>query len=385
MATTPIITFKAAADIIHFCWRQRSAPSTDPDLDLLMVPGDGSFIPYLGSNGNTDSEWLKSPTSGRIYVLKFSSSSQRYFFWLQSKSQEPNGNPSAFSQRDQKLGQIVDMLLSGQEIDVQEELQELSGPNDGRDRDGDDAMEDVEDTNGDQQGPGSGGAGAGATGGDVREEGEESREGGADGARALEQHHVKLKPTLLSIFTISASANATSNDASEVVRNFLSSLQGSNLGGSRNQQAQNQPIITLPDLLSSDTTIPILDSASPAYIDKLCSFLPPTILLLAQETDDPSDVDPSPAAAQAAIEALSIDQKKDILKRVLRSPQLQQSMASLTVALRDGGLPTVSEALKLKVENGGYIRGGSMPLGGAQAMEAFLEGLKRTVEEEEKE
>ncbi|KAL9068595.1 MAG: hypothetical protein Q9157_006455 [Trypethelium eluteriae] len=349
-------------DLMHFCWRPRSALSTDPELDLLMVPGDGSFIPYLGPDGDTNSDWIKSPTSGRIYVLKFSSSSQRHFFWLQSKSQEPSGNPSAFSQRDQKLGQIVDMLLSGQEIDVEEELQDLNRQGDGQDRDGDDTMEDVHGTNGDTQGPGSGGAGAGATGGDIRDEGEESREGGADGARA-----------------------APSNDPSEVVRNFLSSIPGSNLSGAGGSQSrQNQPIVTLPDLFPSNITISMLESASPAYIDRLCSLLPPTILLLAQEADDPSDTDSSPAAAEAAIQALSVDQKKDILRRVLRSPQLIQSMASLTVALRDGGLPTVSEALQLRVDNGGYIRGGSMPLGGAQAIEAFLEGLKKTLEEEQK-
>lgn len=176
-----------------------------------------------------------------------------------------------------------------------------------------------------------------------------------------------------------------SSDPSEIVRNFLNSIQGSTLSGSGGQQpTQNQPIVTLPDLFSSDITISMLESASSAYIDRLCSLLPPTILLLAQEADDPSDVDPTPTAAEAAIQALSIDQKKDILKRVLRSPQLTQSMISLTVALRDGGLPTVSEALNLKVDNGGYIRGGSMPLGGAQAIEAFVEGLKKTIEEEQK-
>ena len=54
------------------------------------------------------------------------------------------------------------------------------------------------------------------------------------------------------------------------------------------------------------------------------------------------------------------------------------------MALRDGGLPTVSEALGIKVENGGFTARGSMPLGGGDAVEAFLEGVKKGVEEKMK-
>lgn len=155
------------------------------------------------------------------------------------------------------------------------------------------------------------------------------------------------------------------------------------MGGS--QQAQGKPFTTLPDLLPTSTTIPIIDSANETLVNTLLSNLPPTILLLAQEVDDLSDVDPNSETVQAAIEALSMEQKKDILRRVLRSPQLHQSLGSLTAALRDGGLPTVSEALKIKVENGGYIRRGGIPMGGGEAVEAFLEGVKKTVQEEDKE
>ena len=109
-------------------------------------------------------------------------------------------------------------------------------------------------------------------------------------------------------------------------------------------------------------------------------------MLEQENTSDPSSSDPTPtpAAAQAAIEVLSTEQKKDILKRALRSPQFHQSLGSLTVALRDGGLPMIGEALQLKVPNGGLIRGGSMPLGGGDAVRAFVEGVRKTVEEEEK-
>jgi hypothetical protein len=164
--------------MVHFCWRERSKTiDDDENLDLFMVPTDGHFEPYEYKT----TEQASSKTNGRIFVLKFSSSSQRHLFWLQSKSQARNGDPSWFSPRDLKIGQIVDSLLQGEEVDVVDEISQIrdeSGENDG-----DETMEDVEDSS-DPANQGTGGAGAGATGGDVREEGESSREGGADGGRA---------------------------------------------------------------------------------------------------------------------------------------------------------------------------------------------------------
>lgn len=68
---------------------------------------------------------------------------------------------------------------------------------------------------------------------------------------------------------------------------------------------------------------------------------------------------------------------------MLRSPQFHQSLGSLTVALRDGGLPSIADALGIKVANGGLVRGGNVPLGGGDAVEAFVEGVRRVMEEEE--
>lgn len=200
MSIAPIITFKAGIcdldssttpatvkpkptpgyiylysedDLVHFCWRPRSSPIDEPDVDLVMIPTDGSFTPYR-----------KDVTNGRVFVLKFSSSSQRYLFWLQSQSQHESGDASWFSPRDLKLGEIVDVLLQGEDVDVEHEIANLpQRPSGGDD---DETMEDVEGTDHDatHHGAGSGGAGADATGGDIREEGQESREGGADGGRA---------------------------------------------------------------------------------------------------------------------------------------------------------------------------------------------------------
>ena len=143
-----------------------------------MVPSDGSFVPYKPAGRET-------PTNGRVYVLKFSSSSQRYLFYLQSPSQHERAVPNYFSPRDLKLGEIVNTLLQGEEVDVQNEVANIPGRPSGGDDD--ETMEDVEGVDQDpnhSHGGSGGGAGPDATGGDFREEGHGSRDGGADGGRA---------------------------------------------------------------------------------------------------------------------------------------------------------------------------------------------------------
>jgi hypothetical protein len=168
-------------DLVHFCWRKRDAPLTDPEIDLVMVPTDGTFVPY---------EYKTTPqpsakTNGRIFALKFASSPERHLFWLQSKPQGRDGDPTWFSPRDRKIGDIVNRLLQGEEVNVTRELARVNNTDD-RPDDEDEDMEDAgtQREQNERSGTGSGGAGADATGGDVREEGEGSREGGADGARA---------------------------------------------------------------------------------------------------------------------------------------------------------------------------------------------------------
>ena len=99
-----------------------------------MVPTDGHFLPYDAKNQPQPS----AKTNGRIFVLKFMSSSQRHFFWLQSKPQGRNGDPTWFSPRDRKIGEIVDSLLQGEEVNVARELTSISNNNDDSRRDDDD-------------------------------------------------------------------------------------------------------------------------------------------------------------------------------------------------------------------------------------------------------
>ena len=172
-------------------------------------------------------------------------------------------------------------------------------------------------------------------------------------------------------------------DAAIAVQNFLRSMQGNQALSNQQSQPQGKIFTTLPDLLPASTTIPVIDSADSAFVDNLLGHIPPVLLLLSQEANDISSVDPNSETAKAAIEALNLDQKKQILRKVLRSPQFSQSLASLTTALRDGGLPSISEALRIPVENGGFIKRGGVPLGGGEAVEAFLKGVKASVEKKD--
>ena len=116
-----------------------------------MLPNDGRFVPYKDAEKSTETS-IKSPTNGRIFVLKFQSSTQRYFFWLQSKSQHPQGDSAWFSQRDLKLGDIVDRLLQGDEVDARFEFENVM-PEAGGDQGGDAEMADAPpDASGQDQG-----------------------------------------------------------------------------------------------------------------------------------------------------------------------------------------------------------------------------------------
>ena len=133
-----------------------------------MVPTDGHFLPYERTAPGSDQQ---APTNGRIFVLSFQSSTQKHIFWLQSKSQHASGDPAWFSPRDLKLGQIVDRLLQGDEVNVKEEVANVSNDQAGQ-GDGADHM-DIDDT-----GPEGQGGPAGGSGDDVFTSSSEPNQGG---------------------------------------------------------------------------------------------------------------------------------------------------------------------------------------------------------------
>ncbi|KAL0960643.1 hypothetical protein HGRIS_005671 [Hohenbuehelia grisea] len=58
--------------LLHFVWKNRTSGVEEED--LILFPSDASFVK------------VSSAPNSRIYVLKFSSSNQRHFFWMQDAS-----------------------------------------------------------------------------------------------------------------------------------------------------------------------------------------------------------------------------------------------------------------------------------------------------------
>lgn len=163
-------------------------------------------------------------------------------------------------------------------------------------------------------------------------------------------------------------------DVRSIVQNFARSIGNPAAQGGSRQQVQSKLFTTLQDLLTPTSTIPYLDSISESEIDRLLKYLPPQLLTLAKAAEEMPETSD-----------LSLSRKKSIVARVLRSPQFTQSNASLTVALRDGGLPSIGDALGVPIQNDGYMRGGAVPLGGGEAVEAFLEGVKAAAQKDQQE
>jgi 26S proteasome regulatory subunit N13 len=164
-------------------------------------------------------------------------------------------------------------------------------------------------------------------------------------------------------------------DANTIIQNFIKSMPGGQSG------SQESLFTTLADLLTPASTMPFIESADTATVDRLLEYLPLSLVSLAQEADEVvSTTTQDSTPIETSLQAIKLEQKRDILRRVLRSPQFTQSLTSLTIALRDGGLPSLSEALNIPVRNGGFMRRGGVPLGGGDAVEAFLDGVKEHVE-----
>ncbi|KAK6344807.1 hypothetical protein TWF718_006761 [Orbilia javanica] len=278
-------------ELLHFKWLPRRGHTVEgEEFDLIVFPGDASFVPYNAG-----------PNDGRICVLKFQSSDQRHMFWWQTKNDE-NVGPSEHTLKDRSVTRKIDQLIqSGGDPDS------LAG---------EDELMDLDD----EAAPSAG---------------EGSRRGGADGGRASEP-----QPS-------GTTEEQPQFDVASLIRGI--SIPG---GGSASS-SKPQGFLTLPSLLQPNVTTAILESKS--IRQKLLANLPPALT---------ADVNTE-------------YQEKELLRKVLHSPQFSQATATLTVALREGGLRGVADSLgvKLDLENAG-TQGG---------VEIFVSSVKKEAEKEDDE
>lgn len=118
---------------------------------------------------------------------------------------------------------------------------------------------------------------------------------------------------------------------------------------------QQSSALSLHDLLSSSSTLGALSEASPDVIQELAENLPPALI--------PQGAD--------------VEAKRAIIKRVLQTPQFSQSLVSLSVAIREGGIAGVAESLRVPINLNEARQGTDL-------VEVFVNGVKKEVEDENK-
>merc|ERR1711939_160775 len=184
--------------------------------DLILFPGDATFSPVPAS------------TSGRVYVLKFSSSSARHFYWMQDVSNEQD------SRRAARVNALID------DPDAPESQDDSQAPSDG----------------------GSGGDVA-MSSSEAEPESSSSLEASGDGGSSSNNNLASMIPNLPD--------NVTPEQMAQLQALFSgSSTQASRGGGVHDALT---PSASLADILSPARLLNLLET-SPSVAQSLYQYLP---------------------------------------------------------------------------------------------------------------
>ena len=170
--------------------------------------------------------------------------------------------------------------------------------------------------------------------------------------------------------------SASPGDMSTIVQNFLTSL---NTQRAANSSEEIRPFPSLIELLSPSNTIPfIMQACDESIIDRILMLLPTEISELAVNDNNGYKTGKC-TSHESNVRQLSMRLKKEMLLKVLRSPQLCQSLDSLSVALRGGGLLSVSEALDINLNNDLALENAMNNTSSLSPFQIFLNGIKSSI------
>ncbi|KAK9460321.1 proteasome complex subunit Rpn13 ubiquitin receptor-domain-containing protein [Lipomyces oligophaga] len=103
--------------LLSFVWEPRGSSKNDPSVEkdeLMIFPGEAEWLP------------VSQCKSGRMFVLKFNSSNQRSFFWMQDPP--ASDNLDEITETDLKISTRINTLLEdidAEDVDISEDPEDL--------------------------------------------------------------------------------------------------------------------------------------------------------------------------------------------------------------------------------------------------------------------
>ncbi|KAI9033839.1 proteasome complex subunit Rpn13 ubiquitin receptor-domain-containing protein [Phycomyces nitens] len=294
--------------LMHFYWKERK--SSAPEDDLIIFPDEAELIR------------VQECTTGRVYLLKFKTSNQKLFFWMQSKDQT----------KDEDVVSRVNQLINDPHNSMDEERSPLSST---MDLNGDTPSELMRILgNEDQDNILQYLQTAGGYGGTVPVPSNTGGDGPVDQPPFLfpESQPTRSESGQPPQNTENANRPAAAQpEALEQLRSMLANVQQS---GSQN------PPIQLNDVLTPQAIRPLLND--PEISRSLFPFLPD-----------------------------NVEHSEEEVRQVVQSPQFQQSLQSLSSAIQSGQLGPLLSQLGLDPSAG-------------QSVEAFLRAIEKQARDRER-
>ncbi|OLY80209.1 26S proteasome regulatory subunit RPN13 [Smittium mucronatum] len=258
-----------------FCWKPLG--SSEAEESWIVFPGDIVFRKVKES-------------SGRVYVLKFFSSPERQFFWMQ----EPD------EKKDRSIAATVSKLINGSEMDFEmEEVHDTPLSN---------TFSDPNNFSGSNSGLNSA----------INNHNEHSA--------VAQEAHTNLNSTLSTAFVGGVPSNMASSSSSHIIHDDISSSLASTkpdlqdlksiIENIRVPQTYKDSPLKLSNVISPDVLLPLLND--PDFCNVLFPQLPE-----------------------------GVPKTKEELENTIRSPQFENSIQSLSFALESGQMAPLAQSLGL--------------------------------------